>query len=360
MKNIALILAGGRGKRFWPHSRFNKPKQLLASPSGNSMLRDTFDRLLPFFDSDDIYIATIEDLFQPIREMVPEIDMLNYIVEPVGRDTAASIALSTLLITRYRHNDINIAIFPIDHFIPEKEKFYQALNDAFQVVREYQKPVIMGIQPTRNETQYGYICAGNQIVQSENKNIYQVNQFKEKPDTLWIEKNKKMYQLFWNSGIYIFPSKTILDLVKDWIPELNQSIQEIARSIGTLEKGEVIKEQFRTMESVSFEYGILEKINDLLIIDGQFSWEDIGSWHAIERFVQHDAEGNIVQGEHAGIDTNHCIIINDKGLTVTIGLSDLVIINNGPIQLIYPKDREGDIKKIINQMAKDDHYKKYL
>ena len=360
MKNIALILAGGRGKRFWPHSRFNKPKQLLTSPSGNSMLRDTFERLLPYFDTDDIYIATIEDLFQAIKEMVPEIDMLNYIVEPVGRDTAASIALSTLLITRYRHNDINIAIFPIDHFIPEKENFYQALDDAFQVVREYQKPVIMGIQPTRNETQYGYICTGNQIVRTENKKIYQVNQFKEKPDMLWIEKNKKTCQLFWNSGIYIFPSKKILNLVKELIPELNQSIQEIARSIGTLEKGEVIKEQFRTMESVSFEYGILEKINELLIIDGQFSWEDIGSWHAIERFVQHDAEGNIVQGEHAGIDTSHCIIINDKGLTVTIGLSDLVIINNGPIQLIYPKDREGDIKKIINQMAKDDHYKKYL
>ena len=155
MKNIALILAGGRGKRFWPHSRFHKPKQLLSSPSGNSMIRDTFERLIPYFDTNDIYIATIDDLFQPIRKMVPERDMLNYIVEPVGRDTAASIALSTLLITHYQHNDINIAIFPVDHFIPEKEKFYQALNHAFQVVRESQKPVIMGIKPRRNETRYG-------------------------------------------------------------------------------------------------------------------------------------------------------------------------------------------------------------
>ena len=234
-KNIALILAGGRGKRFWPHSRFHKPKQLLTSPSGNSMLRDTFERLLPYFDIDDIYIATIEDLFQPIRGLVPEVDMLNYIVEPIGRDTAASIALSTLLITHYRNsNDFSIAIFPIDHFIPEKDIFLQLVNHSFETVHKYQKPVIMGIKPKRDETRYGYICTGEQIVKAENKNVYQISKFKEKPDTLWIEKNKKIYQLFWNSGIYVFPSKIILHLIEDWMPRLNQAIQEIACSIGTL------------------------------------------------------------------------------------------------------------------------------
>jgi mannose-1-phosphate guanylyltransferase len=360
MKKIALILAGGRGKRLWPHSRFHKPKQLLSSPSGNSMLRDTFERLLSYFDTDDIYVATIEDLFQSIREMVPEIDMLNYIVEPTGKDTAASIALSTLLITHYRHDDVNIAIFPIDHYIPDKEKYYQVLDNAFQDVKRYKKPVIIGIKPIRDETRYGYICTGKQIIQTENHNVYQIKKFKEKPDDTWIEKNRKEYNLFWNSGIYFFPGKKILSLFEEWMPQLYQAIQKITQSIGTLEKGEVIKKQFSNMKSISFEYGVLEKIDDLLVIEGQFSWEDIGSWHAIERFVQHDENENIIQGEHAGIDTDRCIIINDKGLTVTIGLSDLVIINNGPIQLIYPKNREGDIRKIINQMAKDDRYKKYL
>lgn len=360
MKKIALILAGGRGKRFWPHSRFHKPKQLLSSPSGNTMMRDTFERLLPYFNSDDIYIATTDDLFQPIREIVPEIDLLNYIVEPVGRDTAASIALSTLLITRYRHDDVYIAIFPIDHFIPEKEKFYQILNNAFPIVQKYHKPVIVGIKPKRDETRYGYICTGKHMIQDEHLNAYQIKKFKEKPDAHWIEINRKKYQLFWNSGIYIFPGTMILNLIKKWMPKLHQALQEIAGSLGTLEKGEIIKRQFKQMESISFEYGVLENTENLMVIEGQFSWEDIGSWHAIERFVQHDIYGNIIQGEHAGIDTSRCIIINDKGLTVTIGLSDLVIINNGPIQLIYPKNREGDIKKIINQMAKDNRYKKYL
>ena len=360
MKNIALILAGGRGKRFWPHSRFRKPKQLLPSPSGNSMLRDTFERLLPSFDTNDIYIATIEDLFQPIREMVPEIDMLNYIVEPTGKDTAASIALSTLLISHYRHHETNIAIFPIDHFIPEKEKFSFVLDKAFQAVQEYKKPIIIGIKPKQNETRYGYICASNTLEGKDSKNIYQVEKFKEKPDIEWIEENKKRHQLFWNTGIYVFSSKTILKLIKEWAPQLDQAIQKIADSIGTLEKGEVIKKQFQIIESLSFEYSVLEKIDDLLVLDGQFRWEDIGSWHAIEQFVQHDANGNIIQGEHSGIDTNNCIIISDKGLTVTIGLSDMVIINNGPIQLIYPKYREGDIKKIIKQMSKDSRYEKYL
>lgn len=360
MKDIALILAGGRGKRFWPHSRFHKPKQLLKSPSGNTMLRDTFERLLPYFDTDDIYIATIEDLIQPIRGMLPEIDMLNYIVEPTGRDTAASIALSALLISRHRHQDTNLAIFPIDHYITEKEKFFHALDKGFQVVRQFKKPVIIGIRPSQNETRYGYICAGTNIAKNGKEQIYQVEKFKEKPETEWIEENKKNHELFWNTGIYIFPGGEILKLIKKWMPELDRAINKIAQSIGTLEKGAVIKKQFQVIESISFEYGVLESVTDLVVIDGQFNWEDIGSWHAIERFVQHDDDGNIIQGEHSGIDTKNCIIINDQGLTVTIGLSDMVVINNGPIQLIYPKNREGDIKKIINQMSKDSQYKKYL
>lgn len=360
MKNIALILAGGRGNRFWPHSKFNKPKQLLPSPSGNTMLRETLERLLPYFELDDIYIATTEDLFQSIREMAPEIDILNYILEPVGRDTAASIALSALLIRHYRHDKIKLAIFPIDHFIPEKEKFHQVLKDSFQLVDQYQKPVIVGIRPSRNETRYGYICTGDPFIQNIHQNVYQINRFKEKPDISWINEKSKNYQLFWNTGIYVFPSEKIITLIEELLPKLNQSILKIKNSIGTLEKREVIKNRFKDMESISFEYGILEKMNDLLVIEGQFIWEDIGSWHAIEQFVKHDDNGNVVQGEHTSIDTSRCIIINDKGLTVTIGLTDLVIVNDGPIQLIYPKGREGDIKKILRQMSKDDRYKKYL
>jgi len=237
MKNMALILAGGRGKRFWPHSRFHKPKQLLKSPSGNTMLRDTFERLLPYFDTDDIYIATIEDLIQPIREMLPEIDMLNYIVEPTGRDTAASIALSALLISRYRHQDANLAIFPIDHYITEKEKFFNALNKGFQTVQQFKKPVIIGIRPSQNETRYGYICAGENVAKNGKEQIYQVETFKEKPEIEWIEENKKNHELFWNTGIYIFPGGLILELIKKWMPKLDRAINKIAQSIGTLEKG---------------------------------------------------------------------------------------------------------------------------
>jgi len=131
-------------------------------------------------------------------------------------------------------------------------------------------------------------------------------------------------------------------------------------SIGTLSKRDVIKTQLKAVDSISFEYGVLEKVADLLVMKGDIIWEDIGSWHAMERFVPHDANGNIVQGEYTGIDTQNCIIVNDKGVTVTIGLSNMVIINDGPIQLIYPKNREGDIKKVINQMAKDERFKKYI
>lgn len=360
MKKIALILAGGRGKRFWPHSRFSKPKQFLATPGGNIMLRDTFERLLPYFNPEEIYIATIEDLFQPIREIIPEIDILNYIIEPVGKDTAASIALATLLITHYRGKDINIAIFPIDHYIPEKAKFYQLLDKSFQAVFALKKPVIIGIEPKRKEPRYGYICSAKQPDHFKPLDLYPVSMFKEKPDFQWITKNSLKNKLFWNSAIYIFPASTILSFIERYMPALDKAIKEIGLSIGTLSKSEVIKTQFKKIDSISFEYGILEKVDDLIVIKGDLIWEDIGSWHAMERFIPKDANGNIVQGEYTGLDTHNCIIVNDKGLTVTIGLSNLVIINDGPIQLIYPKKREGDIKKIINQMAKDERYKKYI
>ncbi|MDD4363367.1 MAG: sugar phosphate nucleotidyltransferase, partial [Atribacterota bacterium] len=266
-----------------------------------------------------------------------------------------------LLINNYHKKaSINLAIFPIDHYIPEKEQFQDSLKDAFQIAFDYNRPVLIGIKPKKKETRYGYIVVDKQITNVKNIKLYKILKFKEKPDENWIAESEKKFQLFWNTGIYVMPSQFIFQSIKQFLPELDKSMQIISQSIGTLDKSQTIRTQFEKIKAVSFEYAVLEKTLEILAVEGGFVWDDIGSWHAVERFIPMDIDGNIIQGEYLGIDTKNCLIINDNGLTVTIGLDNFVIIKNGPIQMIYPKNREGDIKKIISQMEKDTQFKKYL
>ena len=151
-----------------------------------------------------------------------------------------------------------------------------------------------------------------------------------------------------------------MNSIKKETPKLYNGLMRIKNSLGTLQKKEVVKEVFYGLEKISIDYAIMEKVSNRLVVKGDFSWDDIGSWTSMERIFSQDKDGNVIQGGHEGVDTNNCVIINDEGLVVTIGLSDLVVISSGDIKLIYPKNRESDLKKIIKRMANNEEYKKYL
>jgi len=361
MKNVAVLMAGGRGQRFWPHSRFDTPKQLLSITGGNSMIRETINRVLPLIDLSDVFISTTEDLFDSIKDALPEIDYLNYILEPVGRDTAACIGFAAVVLEhRYKDPNTTMITLPIDHIIKDGEKFLQAIKEACILARETGNLITIGIKPSRPETGYGYICVGEESEKIDNITACVVNNFTEKPDLETAKKFISEKNYLWNSGIFIWTCRDIFNALRKETPILYNGLMRIKDSLGTLQKKEIVKEVFYGLEKISIDYAILEKVSNRLVVKGDFSWDDIGSWTSMERIFPQDKDGNVIQGSHEGVDTKRCVIINDEGLIVTIGLSDLVVISSGDIKLIYPKNRESDLKKIIKRMTNDEKYKKYL
>jgi len=361
MKNVAVLMAGGRGQRFWPHSRFDTPKQLLSITGGSSMIRETVNRVSPLIDLSDVFISTTEDLFNGIKDALPEVDYLNYILEPVGRDTAACIGLAAVVIAhRYKDPDTTMILLPIDHIIKEREKFLQTINEACKLARETGNLITIGIKPSRPETGYGYICVGEEVKKIDDIIACKVKEFAEKPNLEAAEKFINEGNYLWNSGIFIWTCKDILDAIEKKTPKLYQGLMKIQNSLGTLHKKEIMKEVFYSLEKISIDYAIMEKVSNRLVVKGGFKWDDIGSWTSMERIFPLDKDSNVIQGGHEGVDTKNCIVINDEGLIVTIGLSDLVIVSSGDIKLIYPKKREGDLKEIIKKIANNEKYKKYL
>lgn len=361
MENVAILMAGGRGQRFWPYSRFDTPKQLLSITGGNSMIRETVNRLLPLIDLSNVFISTTEDLFNSIKDALPEVDYLNYILEPVGRDTAACIGLAAVIIEhRYKDSNTTMTILPIDHIIKEREKFLKTIEEGCKLARETGNLITIGIKPLRPETGYGYICVGEEIKNTSNITAFTVKEFTEKPNLETAKKFISEGNYLWNSGIFIWTCQDILKAIKKEMPKLYKGLMRIKNSLGTLDKKEVVKEVFYELEKISIDYAIMEKVSNRLVVKGDFRWDDIGSWTSMERIFSQDKDGNVIQGGHEGVDTKRCIVINDEGLIVTIGLSDLVIISSGDIKIIYPKKREGDLKKIIKSIANNEKYKKYL
>ena len=361
MKNVAVLMAGGRGQRFWPHSRFDTPKQLLSITGGNSMIRETINRVSPLIDLSDVFISTTEDLFNGIKDALPEIDYLNYILEPVGRDTAACIGLAAVVIEhRYKDPGTTMIALPIDHIIKEGKKFSEVIKEACVLARKTGNLITIGIKPSRPETGYGYICVGKEVEKTDNITACEVINFTEKPDLETAKKFLSEKNYLWNSGIFVWTCTDILNAIKIEVPELYHGLMKIKDSLGTLEKKEIVKEVFYGLEKISVDYAIMEKVANRLVVKGDFSWDDIGSWTSLERIFPQDKDGNVIQGGHEGVDSKRCIVVNDEGLIVTIGLSDLVIISSGDIKLIYPKKREGDLKNIIKRMANNEKYKKYL
>lgn len=325
------------------------------------MIRDTINRISSLIDLTDIYISTTEDLFYSIKEVLPEIDYLNYILEPVGRDTAACIGLSAVVIShRYKDPNTIMIILPVDHLIGDQEKFQQTVKVACQLAQSTGNLITIGINPSRPETGYGYINMGEEVAKIEDISAYKVKEFTEKPGLELARKFLQEGNYLWNSGIFIWTCQAILEAISRELPHLYQGLLQIKENLGTLKKKEVVKKIFDDLEKISIDYAIMEKVTNQLVVKGNFKWDDIGSWTSMERISPRDEDGNIIQGDYEGVDTRNCVVINDEGLMVTIGLSDLVIVSIGKIKLIYPKNREGDLKKIIQKISNHEKYKNYL
>lgn len=352
MKIVAVIMAGGRGERFWPKSRRNMPKQFLSLTSdGKTMIQHTVDRITKLVDMDDIFIVTNKNYKNLVCEQLPDIVDKNIILEPSSRNTAPCIGLvSTYIQYKYRDEDTVMIVLPSDHLIKYNEIFLDTLKKAVEIASQDKNMVTIGITPSYPETGYGYINFGYKDGDKRYIGAYRVNKFVEKPN---LEKAKEYLssgKYLWNSGMFVWKTSTILNSFEAYMPRIYQGLIKIGNAIGSKDEFEVLKREFNAFESQSIDYGIMEKYEEIYTVPGSFGWDDVGSWLALERTYQTNEDGNVVDGNVITIDVKNSIIQAKDKLIATVGLKDIIIVDTEDSTLICNKNNVQDVKKVIENL----------
>lgn len=340
-----VILAGGKGERFWPLSRQDRPKQFLSlDGSSRSLLQATADRLLDFAGSwDNLWVITSSQLATGVGQQLPELPSPNLLVEPQGRDTAAAVAWTSLSIQRRYGDDAIIGFFPSDHWIADQQAFKRTLDAATQLAATTPAIVTLGIKPTFPSTGYGYIEQGERIGSFNELPAYHVNRFTEKPNRETAEAFLSTGRFSWNSGMFVFRAGVVLKELYTHAPEI---IEQIAQ------KGLDVYPQ---LPKKSIDYALMEKTNLAYVLPADFGWDDLGDWNAIERLMKQPENPNVELATHVGLDTKGAIIYasNPEDVVVTIGLEDVVIVRDRNVTLIVNKERTQEIKQILKTLQSD-------
>jgi Mannose-1-phosphate guanylyltransferase len=347
MKTTALIMAGGRGERFWPKSRSNLPKQFLSlTNDGKTMIQLTVERILPFVEMEDIYISTNHDYKSLVLEQLPGIPKANILCEPISKNTAPCIGLGAIHISK-KYPDAIMIVLPSDHLIKYNSMFINTLKDASEIAQQDNNLVTIGITPDYPETGYGYIKFNPSVSVGR---AFEVEQFVEKPSIEVAKEYLSSDQYLWNSGMFVWKISSILSKFQEYMLVTYQGLLSIRDAIGTEEEDLVLKKEFRDFKSISIDYGIMEKSKNIYTLPGTFGWDDVGSWLAIERIKKTNEYGNVVDGNVITIDSKNCIIEGGKKLIATVGIENIIIVDTEDATLICEKNSAGDIKKILENL----------
>lgn len=344
MKLTAVIMAGGKGERFWPKSRTHLPKQFLSLTSDNeTMIQKTVRRLAPLVKPEDVYIVTNAAYRALLAEQLPELPEENVVCEPCPRNTAPCIGLAAGIIQK-KYGDAVMLVLPSDHLIHAEDMYLDTLRKAVLAAENETNLVTLGITPTYPETGYGYI----KYVRGSGRNgVYSVECFAEKPDLETARSYLKEGSYLWNSGMFIWKVSTILMNIEKYMPELYTGLLPITAAYGTPEFEQILEERFRTLPSESVDYGIMEKADNIRTIPGSFGWDDVGSWLALERINHTDTDGNVLSGDVVSIDSRNCTVSGGKRLIAVLGLQDTIVVDTPDALLVCDKNSTQNIKKIL-------------
>lgn len=354
----AVIMAGGKGERFWPRSRKKLPKQLLSlTDDGRTMIQKTFDRITKIVKQENVYVVTNNDCSPMIKRQLNKVPEENILVEPVGKNTAPCIGLAAVHIAKKDPEGVMI-ILPSDHLIKNDTLFIDTLKSAVGMAEMGNNLITMGITPSYPETGYGYINFGEKVNEIHGNSIYKVIKFVEKPDRIKAEMYLESGNYLWNSGMFVWRASTILKNMEHYMPDLYKGLIRISDSIDSETESEVLNDEYSKFESVSIDYGIMEHAKSIYTIPGNFGWDDVGSWTALERINLSDDEGNIIKGNIVSVDTKKCIIQGNDKLIATVGVENLVVVDTDDATLICSKDKCQEIKTLLKEMKqqnKDDY-----
>ena len=352
MHTTALIMAGGRGERFWPRSRKKLPKQFLSlTDDDRTMIQLTVDRILPLVDMEDIYIATNRDYKALVMEQLPGIPEQNILCEPVGRNTAPCIGLGAVHISK-KYDDAVMMVLPSDSLIKDGDRYRELVSEACNIAAEGDNLVTMGIRPSYPETGYGYI---KYIKEEKHGHAYKVDKFVEKPSLETAREYLGSGDYLWNAGMFVWKISTIFNMFEQHLPDMKEGLDRIGEAVGTPAQEETLLQLFPELESISIDYGIMEKARSIYTIPGDFGWDDVGSWLATARIRTVNEDNNVIGGNVVTIDTKDCIIEGSDKLIAAVGLRDTVIVDTEDAILICEKGRTADIKKVLAALRDGGH-----
>ena len=355
---FAVIMAGGRGERFWPLSRMAKPKQFLNLIGEKTLLQLTVERIKDLVGISDTYVVAGAEFKEIILAQVPQLPEENIIIEPFGRDTAAAIGLAALVLGQKNPREVMI-VLPADHYIGNVRHFQEVLRSAAATAGRGDKIVTLGITPHSPETGYGYIHRGELADTFAGIPAYQAVRFMEKPDRARALEFLSSGEYLWNSGMFVWRIDMIRGMIEKHLPSLADGLKEIEDSLGTDLHPKTVEKVYSGLTKVSIDYGIMERADNVFVIPCDFGWDDIGSWTALERYVEKDEHGNVLDGAGVLLDTVNTYVTSKDKTVALLGVKDLIIINDDDSLLICHKKRTQEIKRVV-QALHDQGFDKVL
>ena len=355
-----VILAGGRGERFWPLSRAEKPKQFLRLTSDKTMLEETILRVKPLIPLERIRIVASESMSEHILSAADYLGQNHILTEPRGRNTCLAVGLAAVHL-RYEDPEAIMVVLSTDHLIRPPEKLVRIIEDGCAIASSDNTLITIGIVPTRPETAYGYIKVGEEYQNGREAPAYQVAAFTEKPRAVVAQEYYYSRNYLWNSGMFVWSAEAILTAIKECRTKLGKQLETYAEAIGTPEEIRARQKLYEEGESISIDYAVLEKATNVIAIKADIVWDDVGSWLALQRYKETDDDNNVVIGETILHDTYETTIYNDcEGIIATLGVSDLVVVRAGDITFVAHKAKLGDLKKLLTSIGENEDTSKYL
>lgn len=351
-------MAGGQGTRLWPLSRQKRPKQLQSFVSDKSLIRETFERLLPKFKPEEIYISTTPEYLDEMKKQLPELAGENYIIEPFPMNTAAACGLATIVIGQHDKEAI-IAFLPSDHTVRDGQKFLDIISFCESLcLKNPEKILTIGINPTKPDTGLGYIQMDSQFEKSDGLRAFTVKKFIEKPSLEKAQLYLASWEYLWNAGIFIWKASTMLQYYKKFLPNTSNAMGKISKAWGKKDQEKVLKNEYKKVDNTSVDYGILEKTSDILVIPGDFGWSDIGSWGTLLEVLRETHKTSFIsRGHHIGVNDTNSLIFAGEKLIATVGLKDIIIIDTPDALLICNSKQSHDVKELLNKLkAEGKHF----
>jgi len=369
LDRYVIIMAGGRGERFWPVSREKTPKQLVTLLGKKSFLQEAVGRVLPLVPLKNILIITNEVQAPQVAKQLPKLPKQNIIAEPVGRDTCAAVTLGAALVGA-RSTTAVMAVLPADHVIPEEKKFQTVLNDCFDLARRGQAIVTIGIKPTEPATGYGYIHVGEPLPPPQGAKPYKTTfhraeRFVEKPhfDKALEYVNSGQYR--WNAGMFIWGFVTVTEGLQKHQPEMYEACRrwfKVANNPAKLAKA--LAREYPDIKKISIDYALLEHAQNVVVADGDFAWDDLGSWNALARHLKPDAEGNCAAADFIHVDAARNIIFDARTKNRTpiavVGLRDSILVQTDDAVLLAHKSQSQKVKDLVRKLAESKDYRKLV